>query len=148
MSFPGASGSGTADAAAGWEFNPPPGWPAPPPGWRMPEGWQPDPSWPPAPEGWVFWVPAHGPGAAGEQLAATPYEGLAVPSPTASDVPAVTGVRLSLGEQSLSVRPGQEARIGRAPENDIVVNDPTVSRQHAVVRQGVSGWEYAKAGSA
>jgi RsiW-degrading membrane proteinase PrsW (M82 family) len=57
-------------------------------------------------------------------------------------------VRLSLGEQSVSVRSGHEARIGRSPDNDIVVNDPTVSRQHGVVRHGVSGWEYAQAGSA
>jgi RsiW-degrading membrane proteinase PrsW (M82 family) len=149
MSFPGASGSGSADAPAGWAFNPPPGWPAPPAGWTMPEDWQPDPSWPPAPEGWVFWVPAHGPGGAGEPLTPTPYEGLAVPSPTVSDAPpGAAEVRLSLGEQSRTARLGQEARIGRSPDNDIVVNDPTVSRQHAVVRSGVSGWEYAKAGSA
>jgi RsiW-degrading membrane proteinase PrsW (M82 family) len=59
-----------------------------------------------------------------------------------------TEVRVSLGGQSFTVRPGQEARIGRAPDNDIVVNDPTVSRQHAVIRSGHGGWEYAKTGSA
>ena len=51
-------------------------------------------------------------------------------------------------EQSFTARTGQEARIGRSPENDIVVNDPTVSRQHSVVRSGAAGWEYAQAGSA
>jgi RsiW-degrading membrane proteinase PrsW (M82 family) len=55
---------------------------------------------------------------------------------------------VSLGEHSHAIRDGQEARIGRAPDNDIVVNDPTVSRQHALIRQGPSGWEYVKAGSA
>ena len=148
MSFPGASGSGSADAAAGWEFNPPPGWPVPPPGWTMPEGWQPDPSWPPAPDGWTFWVPAQRPGAVGQPLAPTPYEGLPVPATLSDAAPGAAEVRLSLGEQAFSVRPGQEARIGRSPDNDIVVNDPTVSRQHAVIRPGASGWEYAKAGSA
>jgi len=64
--------------------------------------------------------------------------------------PATSGpeLQLSLGGQSHTVRAGQEARIGRAPDNDVVVNDPTVSRHHAVVRQGPSGWEYVKAGSA
>jgi len=48
----------------------------------------------------------------------------------------------------MTVRPGQEARIGRSPENDMVVSDPTVSRQHAVVRAGADGWELANVGSA
>jgi RsiW-degrading membrane proteinase PrsW (M82 family) len=59
-----------------------------------------------------------------------------------------TEIRLSLADQSMTVRPGQEARIGRSPENDIVVSDPTVSRQHAVVRAGAEGWELANVGSA
>ena len=48
----------------------------------------------------------------------------------------------------MTVQPGQEARIGRSPDNDIVVSDPTVSRQHAVVRSGAEGWELANVGSA
>jgi RsiW-degrading membrane proteinase PrsW (M82 family) len=48
----------------------------------------------------------------------------------------------------MTVKPGQEARIGRSPENDMVVSDPTVSRQHAVVRAGADGWELANVGSA
>lgn len=42
---------------AGFQFNPPPGWPPAPPGWVPPTGWQPDPSWPKPPLGWQFWVP-------------------------------------------------------------------------------------------
>ena len=119
MVFPGAApGAGAADVA-GWTFNPPPGWPAPPAGWQPPPGWQPDPAWPAAPQGWNFWIPA--------------------PS---------SEVRLSLGGQSKTVAPGQEARVGRAPENDIVVSDPTVSRQHAVLRSGADGWELVNVGSA
>lgn len=72
----------------------------------------------------------------------------AAPPTTPDGSPAATGLLLSLGEQSHAVRADQEARIGRAPDNDIVVNDPTVSRQHAVVRHGPLGWEYVKAGSA
>jgi RsiW-degrading membrane proteinase PrsW (M82 family) len=48
----------------------------------------------------------------------------------------------------MTVRPGQEARIGRSPDNDLVVSDPTVSRQHAVVRADADGWELANVGSA
>ncbi|HEX4834465.1 MAG TPA: PrsW family glutamic-type intramembrane protease [Trebonia sp.] len=171
MSYPGASGSGTADAA-GWAFNPPPGWPVPPSGWQPPDGWQPDPSWPPAPDGWDFWVPARDAGApatrldpppGGTPLMGTPYHG-APYQDAAYQATALAGagagggangaangateVRLTVGELAFTVRPGQEARIGRAPDNDIVVNDPTVSRQHAVVRPAAAGWEYAQAGSA
>src|SRR5438105_771174 len=131
MVFPGAApGAGAADVA-GWTFNPPPGWPAPPAGWQPPPDWQPDPAWPAAPAGWNFWVPAQG----------------AVP-PGALPREAGTEIRLSLAGQTMTVRPGQEARIGRSPENDVVVSDPTVSRQHAVVRAGAEGWELANLGSA
>jgi hypothetical protein len=60
------------DAAAGWVFYAPPGWPQPPAGWSPPPGWQPDASWPPAPPGWQFWMqvpPA--PEAAGERNPST-----------------------------------------------------------------------------
>ncbi len=126
MVFPGAAPGVSAADVASWTFNPPPGWPVPPAGWQPPPGWQPDPGWPAAPAGWTFWVPAQGAG--------TPAGG--------------TEVVLSLAGQSFTVRPGHEARIGRAPENDIVVSDPTVSRQHAVVRAGPDGWELANVGSA
>jgi len=74
----------------------------------------------------------------------------AAPAPPVSPASpaAATDLQLSLGEQSYIVMVGQEARIGRSPDNDIVVNDPTVSRQHAVIRRGLSGWEYVKVGSA
>ena len=131
MSFPGAGPSGGHAGAAGLTFNPPPGWPRPPADWVPPEGWQPDPAWPPAPEGWSFWVPAAGAPA------------------TASPAGQGDGeIQVSLAGQSFAIRPGQEIRIGRLPENDIVVPDPAVSRQHGVVRHGPGGWEYAQTGSA
>ncbi|HEX3961989.1 MAG TPA: PrsW family glutamic-type intramembrane protease [Trebonia sp.] len=131
MSFPRAGPSAGHAGAAGLTFNPPPGWPRPPVDWVPPEGWQPDPAWPPAPEGWSFWAPAAG-------------------APAAAD-PAGQGdgeIRVSLGGQSFTIRPGQEIRIGRSPENDIVVPDPAVSRQHGLVRHGLGGWEFAQTGSA
>jgi RsiW-degrading membrane proteinase PrsW (M82 family) len=70
------------------------------------------------------------------------------PPSAAAPAAAGTELQLSLGGQSHTLRAGQEARIGRAPDNDVVVNDPTVSRQHAMVRQGAAGWEYVKVGSA
>lgn len=56
-------------------------------------------------------------------------------------------VRLSLGGKDLTVRPGETARIGRSPDNDLVTDVPFVSRQHAVLRWGPGGWEYENVGS-
>ena len=131
MSFPGAGPSGGHAGTGGLTFNPPPGWPRPPADWVPPEGWQPDPDWPPAPDGWSFWVPEGG--ASGAPATAGPAE------------PDDDEIRVSLGGQSLTLQPGQEIRIGRSPENDIVVADPAVSRQHGVVRRGLGGWEFAQA---
>jgi RsiW-degrading membrane proteinase PrsW (M82 family) len=131
MSFPGAGPSGGNGGTAGLRFNPAPGWPRPPADWVPPEGWQPDPSWPPAPQGWSFWVPAD--------------TGQAMPDPAGQDG---AEMRVSLGEQSFMIRPGREIRIGRAPDNDVVVPDPAVSRQHGVIRHGPRGWEYAQTGAA
>ena len=134
MSFPGAGPSGGHAGAAGLTFNPPPDWPRPPADWVPPEGWQPDPAWPPrSPEGWSFWVPASGAPAADPADPAGQGDG---------------EIRVSLGGQSFAIRPGQEIRIGRLPENDIVVPDPAVSRQHGLVRHGLGGWEFAQTGSA
>jgi RsiW-degrading membrane proteinase PrsW (M82 family) len=105
-------------------FNPPPGWPVPPAGWHPPPGWQPDPSWPQPPAGWDFWLTQAAPGdvAGGE-------------------------ARLSLGGREFTVRPGQTARIGRSPDNDLVTDVPFVSRQHAVLRWGASQWVFENVGS-
>src|SRR5580693_1745926 len=107
---------------AGSVFNSPPGWPTPPAGWRPPPGWQPDPSWPAPPPGWSFWV---------------------VPG---ADAPGGE-VRLSLAGKDLTVRPGESARIGRSPDNDLVTDVPFVSRQHAGLREGSGGWEFENTGS-
>ena len=45
------------------------------------------------------------------------------------------------------LQPGSSYRIGRDPEGDIVVEDPRVSWQHAVVRSQDGGWLLQDAGS-
>jgi len=55
---------------------------------------------------------------------------------------------LSLDGKDLTVAPGQTVRIGRSPDNDLVTNAPTVSRQHAVLSWGAEGWEFGNTGSA
>src|SRR5207248_10876789 len=37
---------------------------------------------------------------------------------------------------------GQTVRIGRSTDNDVVVSDPTVSRQHARLAWGPDGWVF------
>lgn len=44
--------------------------------------------------------------------------------------------------------PGATVRIGRSSENDVVVNDPTVSRRHAQVVWQAGGWLWQNAGQA
>ena len=55
---------------------------------------------------------------------------------------------VTYGERSYSFRPGEMVRIGRSPDNEIVVSDPTVSRQHAQISCGPDGWEFVSTGRA
>jgi RsiW-degrading membrane proteinase PrsW (M82 family) len=57
-------------------------------------------------------------------------------------------LRVSLDGRDITLRPGQQARVGRSPECDLVTEAPTVSRQHAVLRRGNAGWEFENTGSA
>jgi RsiW-degrading membrane proteinase PrsW (M82 family) len=123
MTFPG-SPQQAAPGETKWVFNPPPGWPAPPGDWQPAAGWQPDPSWPPAPPGWEFWKPA------------------------AASAPGAGELRLSLGEQSFVFQQGQLVRIGRALENDVVSDDLSVSRQHALLSWEAGQWVFENIGSA
>jgi RsiW-degrading membrane proteinase PrsW (M82 family) len=76
-----------------------------------------------------------------------PQPGRGYPPPTQSDEGGAE-LRLSLDGKDLTVRPGQAARVGRSPDNDLVTEAPTVSRHHAVLRQGNVGWEFENVGSA
>ena len=143
-------------------FNAPPGWPLAPPGWQPEPGWQPDPSWPPAPAGWEFWLPAAvaGPqaGQAGQAASqATRAEqpgggqpgGQYLEQPADSSPAAVVGeLHLQIDGQSYVFRPGELVRIGRAPDNDVLVAEPTVSRQHARMAWLDGGWIYESVGQA
>jgi RsiW-degrading membrane proteinase PrsW (M82 family) len=57
-------------------------------------------------------------------------------------------LRVTSGGRSYVFPPGRAVRIGRAAENDIVVNDPTVSRRHAELTWGPSGWQFGNLGQA
>jgi ABC transport system ATP-binding/permease protein len=43
--------------------------------------------------------------------------------------------------------PGQKVRLGRSPENDVVVDDPMVSREHALIEWNGSGFLLSDLGS-
>jgi RsiW-degrading membrane proteinase PrsW (M82 family) len=57
-------------------------------------------------------------------------------------------LQVTFGSQSHTFQPGQTVRIGRSTDNDIVVGDPTVSRQHARLTWGPSGWVFENLGRA
>jgi RsiW-degrading membrane proteinase PrsW (M82 family) len=76
-----------------------------------------------------------------------PQPGRGYPPPDQVDAGSAE-LRLSLDGKDLNVRPGEAARVGRSPDNDLVTEAPTVSRHHAVLRQGSTGWEFENVGSA
>ena len=49
-------------------------------------------------------------------------------------------LRVTAAGRMFTFEPGQSVRIGRSPDNAVVVPDPIVSRDHAVVRWGQDGW--------
>jgi RsiW-degrading membrane proteinase PrsW (M82 family) len=57
-------------------------------------------------------------------------------------------LQVIFGGQSYTFQPEQTVRIGRSGENDIVVGDPTVSRQHAQLTCGPAGWVFQNLGRA
>ncbi len=121
-------------------FNAPPGWPPVPRGWRPAPGWQPEPSWPAAPPGWEFWLPAPQAGQQGAQPAEQPAD--SNPAGTPGEL------HLQLDGHSYVFQPGELVRIGRAPDNDVLVAEPTVSRQHARMVWVDGGWIYESVGHA
>jgi len=54
----------------------------------------------------------------------------------------VNGVEVSYEGRRYSFEPGTTIRIGRSPDNDVVVSEPTVSRQHAHLGYGPDGWVF------
>ena len=123
MTSPGSMPRSASPDGTKWVFDSPPGWPVAPAGWQPPPSWQPDPYWPAAPAGWEFWKPASQAGR---------YAG--GPSATAN------ALHLAIDGRSYFFQPGQPVRIGRGPDNEVRVGDPTVSRQHARLTWGHDGW--------
>ncbi len=89
------------------------------------------------PDDWLVWEagPWRPPAAARETLLAGP------------------GTRLVSAGESLVIALGAKdggpaVRLGRAPENDVVIDDGTLSRRHLVLRKdGAGGWTIEDAGS-
>jgi RsiW-degrading membrane proteinase PrsW (M82 family) len=57
-------------------------------------------------------------------------------------------LQVTFNGRSFTYTPGTIVRIGRSSENDIVVNDPTVSRKHAQLSWEASGWVWQNSGQA
>ncbi len=139
MAFKGLRQRHPVAKGPGWVFSPPPGWPVPPPGWQPPSGWEPDPSWPPAPTGWEFWKPAPQDQQQQQEQEEEEEDSFAVPAPE---------MHLALDGQAYVFQPGQPVRIGRATDNDVVVGDPAVSRQHAQLAWAQDEWVFQNVGQA
>jgi RsiW-degrading membrane proteinase PrsW (M82 family) len=131
MTSPESAPQAASPADEKWVFNAPPGWPEPSAGWQPPPGWQPDPSWPTAPAGWEFWKPAPSDRQDRDAASATANE-----------------LHLTVDGRSHVFQPGQPVRIGRSPDNEVVVGDPAVSRQHARLTWGPDGWIFENTGQA
>jgi RsiW-degrading membrane proteinase PrsW (M82 family) len=57
-------------------------------------------------------------------------------------------LQVTFNGRSSTFAPGPIVRIGRSAENDIVVNEPTVSRRHAQLAFEPSGWVWQNTGQA
>jgi RsiW-degrading membrane proteinase PrsW (M82 family) len=60
----------------------------------------------------------------------------------------VNELQVSHEGRRYNFQPGHTVRIGRSFDNDVVVSDPTVSRQHAQVAWGPDGWVFEGQGRA
>jgi RsiW-degrading membrane proteinase PrsW (M82 family) len=60
----------------------------------------------------------------------------------------MSDIQIAYNGQVYTFAPGATIRIGRSSDNDVVVNDPTVSRRHAQVSWESSGWVWRNAGQA
>jgi RsiW-degrading membrane proteinase PrsW (M82 family) len=57
-------------------------------------------------------------------------------------------LQVTFNGQNFTFAPGTIVRIGRSSENDIVVNEPTVSRRHGQLSWEASGWVWRNSGQA
>jgi RsiW-degrading membrane proteinase PrsW (M82 family) len=52
----------------------------------------------------------------------------------------VSDLRITFAGQTFTFEPGQTVRIGRSPDNSVIVSDPIVSRDHARITWRSDGW--------
>ncbi|HEX5190769.1 MAG TPA: PrsW family glutamic-type intramembrane protease [Streptosporangiaceae bacterium] len=52
----------------------------------------------------------------------------------------MSDLKITFAGQTFTFGPGQSARIGRSPDNAVIVSDPSVSREHARVTWRADGW--------
>jgi RsiW-degrading membrane proteinase PrsW (M82 family) len=52
----------------------------------------------------------------------------------------VSDLRITFAGQAFTFEPGQTVRIGRSPDNSVIVSDPIVSREHARITWRSDGW--------
>ena len=57
-------------------------------------------------------------------------------------------LQVSYDGRLYSFAPGAIVKVGRSSENDVVINDPTVSRRHAQLAFESNGWVWQNAGQA
>jgi pSer/pThr/pTyr-binding forkhead associated (FHA) protein len=69
------------------------------------------------------------------------------PAGVATQTSTVHLVELTRGGRLYRLRSGSRVRIGRAPDNDIVIDDPTVSGAHAELRDEAGRWVVTDLGS-
>ena len=60
----------------------------------------------------------------------------------------MSALQVTFDGRNYTFAPGATVRIGRSSENDVVVNDPTVSRRHAQLSWEAAGWVWQNAGQA
>jgi FHA domain len=60
----------------------------------------------------------------------------------------VNELQVSCEGRRYTFAPGATVRIGRSSDNDVVISDPTVSRQHAQLVWGPAGWVFQGQGRA
>src|SRR5579883_1829864 len=79
---------------------------------------------------------------------ASPVGRVAPPYPAALMIPGTASWRSTLANNGRIVLARQTVQIGRMEGNDVVLNDPLVSRYHAVIRWTPTGYEIEDLGSA
>ena len=60
----------------------------------------------------------------------------------------MSALQVTYDGRNYTFAPGAVVRIGRSSENDVVVNEPTVSRRHAQLSFEAAGWVWQNAGQA